>query len=390
MCGIAGFLDRSSSTRRAESERIARQMASMLRHRGPDHGGIWADAQAGIALGHRRLAVLDLSPEGNQPMQSADQRYVPAFNGEIYNFDSLREELEGAGHDFRGHSDTEVMLAAFSQWGVRAGLDRFVGMFAFALWDRPQRTLHLARDRAGEKPLYFGWAGGAFVFGSELKALRAHPQWHSEVNPGALALLLRYGYIPAPHCIYSDAFKLLPGSILCLSADDIAVRSIPAPKRYWSPPTAVDRPVSNPLKHADSSAKDGFLHLLRLSVRQQMVADVPVGAFLSGGIDSSTVVALMQEQSSRPVKTFCIGFDEPQFDEAPYARAVAHCLGTDHTEHYIQKAELPQLLVQLPKIYDEPFADTSAIPTVLLCQLARQQVTVSLSGDAGDELFGGG
>ena len=389
MCGIAGFWHRSRSSGKADLERTARRMSAALRHRGPDDGGVWADVEAGIAMAHRRLAILDLSSEGHQPMRSANGRYVLVFNGEIYNFKKLGAELQSAGHKFRGHSDTEVMLASFCEWGIEAALKRFVGMFAFALWDRQQRMLHLARDRAGEKPLYYGWTGGAFVFGSELKALRGHPQWQAEVDPGAVALLLRYGYVPAPHCIYQNCYKLLPGCVLTLSQEHIAAQTLPRPKPYWSFRAIAEAGIAQPFAGGLMEAKERLLKLLRESVAQQMIADVPVGAFLSGGIDSSTIVALMQAQSPRPIKTFSIGFEQPDFDEAPFAAAVARHLGTEHTELYVTEKDLQRVIPRLPAIYDEPFADTSQIPTVLLCELARERVTVSLSGDAGDELFGG-
>jgi asparagine synthase (glutamine-hydrolysing) len=384
MCGIAGFWDPRRGADNSELEQVACRMATALRHRGPDDEGAWADADAGLALGHRRLAILDLSVEGHQPMQSADGRYVLAFNGEIYNFRALRLELDKRGHSFRGHSDTEVLLAAVCECGIRATLQRCVGMFALAVWDRQSRSLHLARDRAGEKPLYFGWTGDVFLFGSELKALRAHPRWQARIDRRAVALLTRYGYIPAPFSIYENIYKLLPGCVLALTKPVIQARKIPRPKPYWSPQT-----VPQSFNGTEREATEQLRSLLLDSVRQQMVADVPLGAFLSGGIDSSMVVALMQAQSRRPIKTFSIGFHQRGFDEAPFAKAVADHLETDHTQLYVQPDEMLQVVSRLPTIYDEPFADSSQIPTVLLCELTRSQVTVSLSGDAGDELFGG-
>lgn len=367
----------------------ARHMARTLRHRGPDDEGVWSDAVAGIALAHRRLAILDLTREGHQPMLSADRRYAIVFNGEIYNFARLRAALEQRGQHFRGRSDTEVLLAAITEWGLVPALRECVGMFAFALWDRRERQLHLARDRAGEKPLYCGWTGGVFVFGSELKALRAHPQWHGEIDPDALASMLRHNHVPAPHCIYRGIVKLPPGCCLTLTDAHRAARSLPRPEPYWSLGQVVEAGLRQPFTGRPEQALEGLVPLLQESVAQQMVADVPLGAFLSGGVDSSTIVALMQTQSRRPVKTFSIGFHVPAYDEAPHARAVARHLGTDHTELYVGPAELQQVIPRLGQIYDEPFADFSQIPTVLLCELARQHVTVSLSGDAGDELFGG-
>ncbi len=389
MCGIAGFCDRRRAAGEMELRRAAFRMANALYHRGPDDQGTWADPEAGLALGHRRLAILDLSREGHQPMESADGRYVLVFNGEIYNFQALRHELIGRGHAFRGHSDTEVMLAAFCEWGIVPTLQRSIGMFALALWDRQSRSLHLARDRAGEKPLFYGWTGGVFVFGSELKALRAHPSWAASIDRRAVALLTRHGYIPAPYCIYENIYKLVPGCVFTLTEDQVEHRKTPRPVPYWSLHTVARNGVTQPFRGTEAEATEQLDSLLRDSVRHQMVADVPLGAFLSGGIDSSLVVALMQAQSGQPIKTFSIGFHQDNFDEAPYAKAVARHLGTSHTELYVQPDDLRQVISRLPAIYDEPFADPSQIPTVLLCELARSQVTVSLSGDAGDELFGG-
>jgi asparagine synthase (glutamine-hydrolysing) len=389
MCAIVGFWDSSKQAEPAELERVVAGMASVLVHRGPDDQGAWADENEPLALGHRRLAILDLSSEGHQPMFSADGRYVLVFNGEIYNFKSLRVELETRGHVFRGHSDTEVMLSAFNEWGLRLALERFTGMFAFALWDRQERQLHLARDRAGEKPLYYGWTDGVLVFGSELKALRAHPRWRGEINRSALALMIRYGYIPSPHCIYENIFKLPPGTVLTVDEHQIERREILKPETYWSPQAVAESGAANPFTGGKESAKEQLRELLFQSVGRQMIADVPLGAFLSGGIDSSLVVAMMQSQSRRAVKTFSIGFEQEKFNEAPFARAVAAHLGTDHFELYVRDKELLQIIPKLPRIYDEPFADSSQIPTTLLCWLTGASVKVSLSGDGGDELFGG-
>jgi asparagine synthase (glutamine-hydrolysing) len=389
MCAIVGFWDSSGSLTEAELEHAASGMAAALRHRGPDDQGVWADEDASLALGHRRLAILDLTREGHQPMHSADGRYVLSFNGEIYNFKPLRDELEQRGHVFRGRSDTEVMLAAFCEWGVRAALERFAGMFAFALWDRRERKLHLARDRAGEKPLYYGWTDGVFVFGSELKALRAHPCWRGEINRGALALFMRYGYIPTPHCIYENIFKLPPGCLLTLAESGVRARQTPDPASYWSAQTVAETGAANPFNGGEAEAGGRLRELLLQSVGRQMVADVPLGAFLSGGIDSSLVVALMQAQSRRPIKTFSIGFHQEQFNEANFAKRVAAHLGTEHTELYVSDEDLRRVIPQMARIYDEPFADSSQIPTALLCELAGAHVKVSLSGDGGDELFGG-
>lgn len=359
-------------------------MTAAIAHRGPDDGGTWFDPDAGIALGHRRLSILDLSVLGHQPMHSADGRWVIIFNGEIYNFRELRDELEAAGDRFRGHSDTEVMLAAFSRWGLAPAARRMAGMFAFAAWDRGERRLHLVRDRFGEKPLYYGWMGGCFLFGSELKALKAHPRFRGEVDRGALALYTRHNYIPAPLSIYRDIHKLLPGHIATVHPDgEVAL----AP--YWELAEAVAEGIRNPLDGPDDRLVDAVESRLRATIREEMVADVPLGALLSGGIDSTAVVALMQEESRRPVHTFTIGFHEQGFNEAEHAKAVARHLGTDHTELYLTPKQALDVVPRLPAMYDEPFADSSQIPTFLVSQLARGHVTVALTGDGGDEMFGG-
>lgn len=388
MCGIAGFW-------LSDTVPDISQLASMtesISHRGPDADGHWLDADVGIALGHRRLTVIDLSVHGHQPMESACGRYIITYNGEIYNSPNLREELEknSGAVAWRGHSDTEVILAAIAHWGLEAAVKRFVGMFAFALWDRRDQILHLVRDRIGEKPLYYGWMGKTFLFGSELKALRAYPGWRGEIDRNALTLFMRHDYIPAPHTIYQGIHKLLPGTILSLSRDTVwnAKKSC-RPVAYWSVRDVAGRGLDNQYVGSSIEAADELETLLKDSVKQQMVADVPLGAFLSGGVDSSTVVALMQAQSSRPVKTFTIGFQEEGYDEARYANAVARHLGTEHTELYVTPEQAMSVIPKLPQIYDEPFADPSQIPTFLLSSLARQHVTVSLSGDGGDELFAG-
>lgn len=365
------------------------RMNDQLVHRGPDDAGVWVDAAAGIALASRRLAIVDLSPAGHQPMLSASGRYVIAYNGEVYNFGELRQELEPKGTSFRGHSDTEVMLAAVEEWGLEKAVRQFVGMFAFALWDRQERTLHLVRDRLGIKPLYYGWAGKTLLFGSELKALRAHPGFRAEVDRDALALYLRYNYVPQPYSIYQGIRKLPPGCRLTVRASDFEPGSLPAPAPYWSARDAAERGAQEPFEGSEHEGVEQLDQLLRDAVRLRMIADVPLGAFLSGGIDSSTVVALMQAQCSRPVKTFTIGFREDRFNEAEHAKAVAAYLGTEHTELYVTPAEAQAVISKLPGLYDEPFADSSQIPTYLVSALARRHVTVSLSGDGGDELFGG-
>lgn len=387
MCGVVGYL--STRNAYASSEGFVERMADAIRYRGPDDGGIWADEYAGIALGHRRLSIQDLSPEGHQPMASASGRYVIVFNGEVYDFLDLKKELETLGYAFRGHSDTEVMLAAVEQWGLDKAVSRFVGMFAFALWDKADRVLHLARDRMGEKPLYYGWQGDAFLFASELKAMRAHPSWQGEIDRDALALLVRHNYIPAPHTIYRGIHKLMPGTILSLSGSDAQPGYCPHVQPYWSVREVAEDGVRSPLDCSDREAVDQLDGMLRSTIRNQMISDVPLGAFLSGGIDSSAVVAAMQAESTRPVRTFSIGFHEKAYNEAEHAKAVAQHLGTEHTELYVTPEQAMAAIPKLPQLYDEPFSDSSQIPTYLVSAMTKQHVTVALSGDGGDELFGG-
>jgi asparagine synthase (glutamine-hydrolysing) len=388
MCGFAGFFTpEPDKVERAEA--LATEMALAIKHRGPDDAGAWADAKAGIALGHRRLSVIDLSAAGHQPMHSSCGRFVLVLNGEIYNHTSLRTALLNTAPVpvWRGHSDTETLLAGFAAWGVMDTLQLSVGMFAFALWDKVERCLTLGRDRFGEKPLYYGWAGNAFLFGSELKALRAYPQFDNPINRGALALYMQHCTVPAPYSIYEDIFKLEPGCVLTLRSVDLLDRVLSI-KHYWRLTDTIREGMANPVQHETEaiSLLDG---VLREAVALQAVADVPLGAFLSGGVDSSTIVALMQTQSERPVQTFTVGFDEAGFDESPYASAVARHLGTEHHELRVTADDARSVIPLLPQLYDEPFADSSQIPTYLVCQAARQHVTVALSGDAGDELFGG-
>lgn len=385
MCGITGFWDTSRQFSTDTMQAIAQKMSDTLRHRGPDDRGVWVDAEVGLALGHRRLAIVDLSPEGHQPMVSADGRYVIVFNGEIYNFLELRRQLERLGHRFRGHSDTEVMLASFSQWGLDRAIRHFNGMFAFALWDNREQILYLGRDRLGEKPLYYGWLGETFLFASELKALKAYPHFQAEINRDALALFVRYNYVPAPYSIYQGIYKLPPGQVLSWNSSATHPNPIP----YWSLRDVAQLGIANPFTGTTSEAVAKLEALLQDVIALRRVADVPLGAFLSGGIDSSTVVALMQAQSGQRVKTFTIGFYEDAYNEAQYAKAVAQHLGTDHTELYVTPKEAIAVIPKLPTLYDEPFADSSQIPTFLVSQLAKQHVTVSLSGDGGDELFAG-
>jgi len=380
MCGITGFWTTKAGSDLAET---AREMAWAIRNRGPDDCGEWTDTAAGIALAHRRLSILDLSPHGHQPMLSPSGRYVMVFNGEVYNYEELRKDLPRQA--WKGHSDTEVMLAAFEQWGMEGSLRRFIGMFAFALWDREERNLCLVRDRLGIKPLYYGWLNGAFFFGSELKALRAHPRFEPKIDRGALALLMRHNYIPHPYSIYEGVKKLPPGTLL--KVDSPKQESQPA--AFWSAREIAEQGSRNPVALDPQAATDQLEELLRDAVRLRMLADVPLGAFLSGGIDSSTVVALMQSMSARPIRTFSIGFEESGYNEAPYAAAVARHLGTDHTELYPSPADAQAVIPQLPYFYDEPFSDSSQVPTYLVSRLARQSVTVALSGDGGDELFAG-
>ncbi len=382
MCGITGFWEPGALA--ADAEAVLAGMTACLAHRGPDDAGIWLDASAGIALGHRRLSIIDLSPEGHQPMVSRDGRFVIVYNGETYNFAELRRELEAAGDRFRGHSDTEVLLAAIDRWGLGPAVARFAGQFAFALWDRKERRLHLVRDRLGEKPLYYGWQGRTFLFGSELKALRAHPSFHPDVDRDALTLYLRYNCVPAPRSIYRGISKLAPASIATIEAD----RRVTT-ERYWRLEEAIARGQASPLEGSDTELVDRLEHQLRATIREEMVADVPLGAFLSGGIDSSTIVALMQAESPRAVRTFTIGFHEDAYNEAVYAKVVAQHLGTDHTELYITADEARDVIPRLPSMYDEPFGDSSQIPSFLVSQMARAHVTVALSGDGGDEAFGG-
>lgn len=378
MCGIVGALSRHSG---AVSRVHA--MASAIAHRGPDDSGHWEDVAAGIALGHRRLSVLDLSPAGHQPMLSQGARYVIVFNGEIYNHIELRDAL--GERPWRGHSDTETFLAALEAWGIEKALTKSVGMFALAVWDRDEHVLTLARDRLGEKPLYYGWQNDVFLFGSELKALRRHPAFNGAVDRNVLALYLRHNYVPAPYSIYEGIYKLPPGSYYQISLTS----PLGSLKAYWSVRSVAEAGQKNLFAGSDEEAQEALETVLLRSVRGQMLADVPLGAFLSGGVDSSTVVALMQSQSMRPVKTFTIGFHEEGYDEAEQARAVAYQLGTEHTELYVEPEEAQAVIPLLPGLYDEPFADSSQIPTYLVSRLARAHVTVSLSGDGGDELFGG-
>ena len=398
MCGIAGVLGDG-----AREVALLTRMGGRLAHRGPDDEGIWADPDAAMGFAHRRLAIVDLSPAGHQPMHSSNGRFVLNFNGEIYNHGEVREELDAAGGapagGWRGHSDTETFIEAISLWGLRVTLDRCAGQFAFAVWDREQRTLSLVRDRFGEKPLYYGWAGRDFVFASELKAIRCHPRFDSTIDRRALSLFTRRSYIPAPLSIYRGVFKLEPGCILEVSAA-AARQPLSEPlregtasdglslSRYWSYRDVLRAGLDDPIGD-EEEAVEQLEAVLATAIKGQSIADVPVGAFLSGGIDSSTVVALYQKYSGVPVRTFTIGFEERAFNEAEHARAVARHLGTEHHERVVTPSEAQEVIPRLPEIYDEPFADSSQIPTFLVSRFAREQVKVALSGDGGDELFGG-
>ena len=401
MCGIAGIL----TSRRLERSSVA-AMTAPIAHRGPDDEGVWIDAEAGVGLGHRRLSIIDLSPLGHQPMESRDGRWVLSYNGEIYNHAELRAELEasgggagGNGVSWRGHSDTETLVECVAAWGLAATLSKSVGMFALALWDKRERTLLLARDRFGEKPLYYGWSGGDFVFASELKAIKAHPRFDNAIARRALRLLAARTYIPAPLSIYEHIFKLEPGCILSVAPEAARTALAEAPAegrpegglkldRYWSYRDVMREGFADPIED-EGEALERLEQVLAGAIRGQAVADVPVGAFLSGGIDSSTVVALYQKYSSIPVRTFSIGFAEAGFNEAEYAKKVAAHLGTVHDERYVTVEETRDVIPLLPAMYDEPFADSSQIPTHLVSRFAREQVTVALSGDGGDELFAG-
>ncbi len=392
MCGIVGLFSFEKGISVQENKSRVTAMCDALAHRGPDSAGVWQDEEKGLALGHRRLAILDLSPEGHQPMLSASGRYVVSYNGEIYNYQDLEADLRAQGHMFRGRSDTEILLSAIDQYGLNQTCQKINGMFAFILWDRKEKVLHLVRDRFGKKPLYFGWAGKNLVMASELKALTAHPDFETEINRESLTLYMRYGYVPAPFSIYKNVWHLMPGGRLSLPVsafkpgDDINAKT----QLYWHMPSVIrdakDRFV---IDKDETEYIDEFEHILTQCVGDRMMSDVPLGAFLSGGIDSSTIVALMQKQSSQPVKTYAIGFNEKGFDEAQQAADIAAHLGTEHHELYVSAQEALNVIPDLPVYYDEPFSDPSQIPTYLVSKFARQDVTVALSGDGGDEMLGG-
>ncbi|HTR22002.1 MAG TPA: asparagine synthase (glutamine-hydrolyzing) [Gemmatimonadales bacterium] len=387
MCGITGLLTAGEPRGEALGSAIER-MATALKHRGPDDAGIWSTESAGhaVGFGFRRLAIIDLSEQGHQPMQSAGGRFTMVFNGEVYNFLPLRRELESGGARFRGHSDSEVMLAAFERWGVEAAVRRFLGMFAIAVWDRDERALHLVRDRLGKKPLFVYSRPGFLSFGSELKALVAGPQFDRALDRDALVSYLRYLYVPAPQSIYQHVRKLEPGHLLTIT--DIT-RPLPRSRPYWSLEQVANEGLAHPFTGSVTDAVDELERLLLDAVALRLQSDVPLGALLSGGIDSSTVVALMRARATGAVKTYTIGFDVAEHDESPHAAAVARHLGTEHTALHLSGADALAVVPRLPEMFDEPFADPSQIPTFLVCQLARRDVTVALSGDGGDELFSG-
>ncbi|MBU2180925.1 MAG: asparagine synthase (glutamine-hydrolyzing) [Gammaproteobacteria bacterium] len=386
MCGFAGFLSASQSSDVAMH--LLKVMGDSIAHRGPDDEGQWYQQSHGIGLAHRRLAIVDLSPAGHQPMTSPSKRYILVFNGEIYNHIKLRAELSEKYkvYNWNGHSDTETLLAGFDIWGIESTISKLVGMFSIAVWDSIDKVLILARDRMGEKPLYYGWNGGTFLFGSELKALRVHPQFDNDISRDALAMYMQYSYVPAPYSIYKHTYKLKPGSLLKVSLDkpdDVEVVS------FWSLQQIHMNKSLHQLNDTDDDIVEQLHVMIRESVRGQMMSDVPIGAFLSGGVDSSLIVSIMQSMSSSPIKTFTIGFEEQEFDEAVFASKVASHIGTQHTELYVSDTDTLNVVPKLSAVYDEPFADSSQIPTFLVSELAKSQVTVALSGDAGDELFSG-
>ena len=392
MCGIAGYLKVDNTRSKAQIATIVNEMANTMVHRGPDHGDTWVSEEVELGLAHRRLSIIDLSANGNQPMYSENRRYIIVFNGEIYNHRELRQDLLSRQKVFKGHSDTEVILAGCEEWGVEQTITKCVGMFAMALWDIEERQLYLVRDRMGEKPLYYGWQNRTFLFSSELKAMRKHPDFQGDIDRNSLTLYFRHNYIPAPYSIYRGIFKLEPGTILKLSLSEVLKRANAANyevSKYWSLKRIVENAESHQFDGSAAEAANTLEDLLAKSIEGQMIADVPLGAFLSGGVDSSTIVALMQRLSSQPVNTFCIGFNEHGYNEAAYAKQIAKHLGCKHTELYVTPRQAKGVIPTIPRLYDEPFADPSQIPTFLVSQLARKHVTVSISGDAGDELFYG-
>jgi asparagine synthase (glutamine-hydrolysing) len=391
MCGINGFYSKSLSN----FDDVIVKMNSAISHRGPDTNGTWSDKNSGIVLGHQRLSIIDVSSSGNQPMQSSSGRYILTYNGEIYNYLKIRKELEmnNANIKWKGNSDTEILLESIGFWGIELTLQKIQGMFAFGIWDQKMRRLILARDRIGEKPLYYGWQGEGnnrvFLFGSELKALKVHPEFNGQINRDAIALQLRHNCIPAPYTIYKDIYKLLPGNYLELKHNDLKKELLSYPKKYWSLTSSLMYGNKNQLKFNEDEIQKDLEENLKISIKKQMISDVPIGAFLSGGVDSSTVVALMQSQSHQPVKTFTVGFNEKEYNEAKFAKKIAKHLGTNHTELYVSPKAAMEVIPKISTIYDEPFSDSSQIPTFLVSQLTKQHVKVAISGDGGDELFCG-
>ena len=391
MCGINGFYSKSLSN----FNDVIVKMNSAISHRGPDTNGTWSDKNSGIVLGHQRLSIIDVSSSGNQPMQSSSGRYILTYNGEIYNYLKIRKELEmnNVNIKWKGNSDTEILLESIDFWGIEITLQEIQGMFAFGIWDQKMRRLILARDRIGEKPLYYGWQGEGnnrvFLFGSELKALKVHPEFKGQINRDAIALQLRHNCIPAPYTIYKDIYKLLPGNYLELKHNDLKKELLSYPKKYWSLTSSLMYGNKNQLKLNEDEIQKDLEKNLKISVKKQMISDVPIGAFLSGGVDSSIVVALMQSQSHQPVKTFTVGFNENEYNEAKFAKKIAKHLGTNHTELYVSPKTAMEVIPKISTIYDEPFSDSSQIPTFLVSQLTKQHVKVAISGDGGDELFCG-
>ncbi len=399
MCGIAGVFDTSGTTTQSELLDIGQRMGNRLTHRGPDAGDVWSDKNSGLVLAHKRLSIIDLSG-GAQPMSSSSGRYVLTYNGELYNYRELRAELVKRGITFRDHSDTEVLLAALSEWPIEKALSKVVGMFAFALWDQKEKKLILGRDRMGEKPLYYGWVGKSFVFSSELRAFDECPQWEKQIDIDALALFFRHNYVPDPHSIFRGIYKLPAASYLVVdvktskrSPEDFSpfpvseLSSSFSPTVYWSAHGSLGEFSFSPGSEVESASN--LRQLLQSTIKDKLLADVPIGALLSGGVDSSLVTALIQEASPSAVETFSLGFDSEAHDEARYAKSVAAHLGTDHHEMYVSGKDVLAVVPEIPSIYDEPFADSSQIPTLLISRLARQSIKVALSGDGGDELFGG-
>ena len=391
MCGINGFYSKTSST----FDNAIVRMNLAISHRGPDNNDFWIDKKSGIILGHQRLSIIELSSAGNQPMKSSSDRFVLTYNGEIYNHLQIRTKLQNSDKNIRwkGASDTETLLAAIEIWGIKITLQEIEGMFAFALWDKKERSLTLVRDRIGEKPLYYGFqnkqGNQVFMFSSELKALKAHPIFEGEIDKNVINLQLRHSCIPAPYSIYKNIYKLLPGNYLKLKDSDLKKGLIPASRNYWSLKEIAVNGNAKPIKLSETDIQDDLESNLKNSIKKQIISDVPIGAFLSGGIDSSVVVALMQSQSNYPVKTFTIGFEDDNYSEAKYAKKISKHIGTDHTELYVSPKKALDIIPKLPLIYDEPFSDSSQIPTFLVSELAKKQVKVALSGDGGDELFCG-